>query len=76
MHHPRRIAHPEWDTTADTDKARGIRTAGSCSSSSPALVLGTHFAGATGGRIVRDGDPAVLILPDRAVFAAVATVNG
>jgi len=59
MHHPCQIAHPEWDTTADTDKEQGIRTrrimfeqlAGS-----PVLVLGTHFAGATGGRIVRDGD--------------------
>jgi glyoxylase-like metal-dependent hydrolase (beta-lactamase superfamily II) len=59
MHHPCQIAHPEWDTTADTDKEQGIRTrrimferlAGI-----PVLVIGTHFAGATAGRIVRDGE--------------------
>jgi glyoxylase-like metal-dependent hydrolase (beta-lactamase superfamily II) len=59
MHHPCQIAHPEWDTTADSDPEQGIRTrrimferlAGT-----PVLVIGTHFAGATAGRIVRDGD--------------------
>ena len=59
MHHPCQIAHPEWDTTADSDKEQGIRTrrimfeqlAGSA-----VLVIGTHFAGATAGRIVRDGE--------------------
>jgi glyoxylase-like metal-dependent hydrolase (beta-lactamase superfamily II) len=59
MHHPCQIAHPEWDTTADSDPARGIvtrremfeRLAGA-----PVLVIGTHFAGATAGHIVRDGD--------------------
>jgi glyoxylase-like metal-dependent hydrolase (beta-lactamase superfamily II) len=59
MHHPCQIAHPDWDTTADTDKEQGIRTrrimfeqlAGT-----PVLVIGTHFAGATAGRIVRDGE--------------------
>jgi glyoxylase-like metal-dependent hydrolase (beta-lactamase superfamily II) len=59
MHHPCQIAHPEWDTTADSDPEQGIRTrrimferlAGT-----PVLVIGTHFAGATAGRIVRDGE--------------------
>jgi glyoxylase-like metal-dependent hydrolase (beta-lactamase superfamily II) len=59
MHHPCQIAHPEWETTADSDPACGIQTrrlmferlAGS-----PVLVIGTHFAGATAGRVVRDGD--------------------
>jgi glyoxylase-like metal-dependent hydrolase (beta-lactamase superfamily II) len=59
MHHPCQIAHPEWSTLADSDPEQGITTrrimfeqlAGS-----PVLVLGTHFAGATAGRIVRDGD--------------------
>jgi glyoxylase-like metal-dependent hydrolase (beta-lactamase superfamily II) len=59
MHHPCQIAHPEWDTTADSDAAQGIRTrlemferlAGA-----PVLVIGTHFAGATAGHILRDGD--------------------
>jgi glyoxylase-like metal-dependent hydrolase (beta-lactamase superfamily II) len=59
MHHPCQIAHPERETTADSDPARGIETrrvmfdrlAGS-----PVLVIGTHFAGATAGHIIRDGD--------------------
>jgi glyoxylase-like metal-dependent hydrolase (beta-lactamase superfamily II) len=59
MHHPCQIAHPEWETTADSDPAWGIQTRrmmfdrlAGC----PVLVIGTHFAGATAGRIVRDGD--------------------
>ena len=58
MHYPCQIAHPEWDTTADSDPAWGIQTRrmmfdrlAGC----PVLVIGTHFAGATAGRIVRDG---------------------
>jgi glyoxylase-like metal-dependent hydrolase (beta-lactamase superfamily II) len=58
MHHPCQIAHPDWDTTADSDPVQGIctrwqmfeRLAGT-----PVLVIGTHFAGVTAGRIVRDG---------------------
>jgi glyoxylase-like metal-dependent hydrolase (beta-lactamase superfamily II) len=59
VHHPCQIAHPEWDTTADSDAAQGIRTRREVFgrlAGTPVLVLGTHFAGATGGRIVRDGD--------------------
>lgn len=59
MHHPCQIVHPEWDTLADSDPEQAIQTrrimferlAGT-----PVLVIGTHFAGATAGRIVRDGD--------------------
>ena len=58
MHHPCQIAHPEWASTADSDPEQGQRTrevmferlAGT-----PVLVIGTHFAGATAGRIVCDG---------------------
>ena len=59
MHHPCQIAHPEWQTTADSDPARGIETRRMMFdrlADSPVLVIGTHFAGATAGRIVRDGD--------------------
>jgi len=59
MHHPCQIAHPEWDTTADSDPAQGIRTREAMFerlAGTPVLVIGTHFAGATAGRIVRDGD--------------------
>ncbi len=59
MHHPCQIAHPEWDTTADSDKEQGIRTRRIMFerlADTPCMVIGTHFAGATAGRIVRDGD--------------------
>ncbi len=59
MHHPCQIAHPEWDTTADSDPAQGIRTREEMFerlAGTPVLVIGTHFAGATAGHIVRDGD--------------------
>lgn len=66
MHHPCQIAHPEWSTNADTDRDQGIRTrldmfeklAGT-----PILVIGTHFAGATAGHIVRDGEAYRLDVP-------------
>jgi glyoxylase-like metal-dependent hydrolase (beta-lactamase superfamily II) len=59
MHHPCQIARPDWSSTADSDpdEARATRQrmldelAGR-----PVLVIGTHFAGATAGHIVRDGD--------------------
>jgi len=59
MHHPCQIAHPEWCSTADSDPETGRRTRERMLaelSSRPVLVIGTHFAGATAGRIVRDGD--------------------
>jgi glyoxylase-like metal-dependent hydrolase (beta-lactamase superfamily II) len=59
MHHPCQIAHPEWCSTADSDPEMGQRTRERMLAelaSRPVLVIGTHFAGATAGRIVRDGD--------------------
>ncbi len=59
MHHPCQIAHPEWSTLADSDPAQGIETRRMIFQSlagTPVLVIGTHFAGATAGRIVRDGE--------------------
>jgi len=59
MHHPCQIAHPEWSTLADSDPAQGIETRLLMFQSladTPVLVIGTHFAGATAGRIVRDGE--------------------
>ena len=59
MHHPCQIAHPEWSTNADTDRDQGIRTRLDMFeklSGTPTLVIGTHFAGATAGHIVRDGE--------------------
>ncbi len=58
VHHPCQIARPEWASTADSDPvaARGTRErmlAGLAHT--PVLVIGTHFAAPTAGRIVRDG---------------------
>jgi glyoxylase-like metal-dependent hydrolase (beta-lactamase superfamily II) len=59
MHHPCQIAHPEWSSAADSDPHQGQQTRERmlrelCDH--PVLVIGTHFAGATAGHIVRDGD--------------------
>jgi len=59
MHHPCQIARPDWSSTADSDPAEArltrermlARLAGV-----PVLVIGTHFAGRTAGRVERDGD--------------------
>src|SRR2546421_4400970 len=58
MHHPCQIARPEWASTADSDPEQGQRTREMMFeqlAGTPVLVIGTHFAGATAGRIVRDG---------------------
>lgn len=59
MHHPAQIAHPEWGCNADVDKdqARATRRdfIGRFSGAST-LVIGTHFAKPTAGRIVKVGE--------------------
>jgi glyoxylase-like metal-dependent hydrolase (beta-lactamase superfamily II) len=59
MHHPCQIAHPEWSTLADSDPDQGIQTRRRMFqrlAGTPVLIIGTHFAGATAGRLVTDGD--------------------
>ncbi len=59
MHHPCQIARPHWCSTADSDPAAAQATRERMLqrlAGTPTLVIGTHFAGATAGRIVRDGD--------------------
>jgi glyoxylase-like metal-dependent hydrolase (beta-lactamase superfamily II) len=59
MHHPCQIARPEWSSTADSDPAEAQRTRERMLTrlaDAPILVIGTHFAGRTAGRVVRDGD--------------------
>ncbi|HEY0422819.1 MAG TPA: MBL fold metallo-hydrolase [Rhodopila sp.] len=59
MHHPCQIAYPEWSTLADSDPDRGIETRRRMFkrlAGTPVLIIGTHFAGATAGRLVVDGD--------------------
>jgi glyoxylase-like metal-dependent hydrolase (beta-lactamase superfamily II) len=66
LHHPCQIAHPEWSSTADWDADQAHDTRRrmyDALAGKPILVLGTHFAGATAGRIVRDGDTYRLDVP-------------
>lgn len=59
FHHPCQVAHPSWCATADNDQAAAMRTRQrflADYADRPVLCIGTHFAGVTAGRIVRDGD--------------------
>ena len=59
IHHPCQIKHPNWSSTADADASQSAETRGQFLAryaDRPVLVIGTHFAGPTAGKIVRDGD--------------------
>ncbi len=59
MHHPCQIARPDWSSTADSDPVEAHATRERMLGAlvgTPTLVIGTHFAGRTAGRVVRDGD--------------------
>jgi glyoxylase-like metal-dependent hydrolase (beta-lactamase superfamily II) len=59
MHHPVQCAHPEWGSSADSDAAAALATRRDFlarHADRAVLVIGTHFATPTAGRIVRDGD--------------------
>ncbi len=59
LHHPCQMARPEWAATVDYDKSQSTRTRRNVLSAiagTPTLLIGTHFAGATAGRVVRDGE--------------------
>jgi hypothetical protein len=52
------MARPDWCSSADTDREQGIQTRLRMFESlagAPVLVIGTHFATPTAGRLVRDG---------------------
>jgi glyoxylase-like metal-dependent hydrolase (beta-lactamase superfamily II) len=59
IHHPVQIRHPRWSSVGDYD---GSQSAAEriefieANADSDLLILGTHFAGSSAGRIVRDGD--------------------
>ena len=58
MHHPVQMAHPEWGSHFDSDYGEAIATRRAFLErygDKPTLVLGTHFATPSAGRIVRDG---------------------
>ena len=59
IHHPCQLAHPEWASSADYDPAASTETRErmfTALSESPTLVIGTHFATPTAGRVVKDGE--------------------
>ena len=59
MHHPVQMAHPEWGSHFDSDFDEAIATRRAYLErygDQPILVLGTHFATPSAGRIVRDGN--------------------
>ncbi|MDP3173498.1 MAG: MBL fold metallo-hydrolase [Phenylobacterium sp.] len=57
MHHPCQIAHPHWASQFDTDPDESTRTRHAFMeefADTPTLIIGTHFAGPTAGRLVRE----------------------
>lgn len=57
-HHPCQLARLDWASTADFDKTAAAETRRRVFAElagKPVLVIGTHFAGPTAGRVVRDG---------------------
>jgi glyoxylase-like metal-dependent hydrolase (beta-lactamase superfamily II) len=59
MHHPAQCSHPEWNSGFDFDGDQAARTRREFLAryaDRPVLILGTHFATPTAGKVVRDGD--------------------
>lgn len=58
IHHPCQMAHLDWASSADYDPRQSTRTRENTFAAlagTPTLLIGTHFAGATAGHVVRDG---------------------
>lgn len=59
LHHPCQLAHPEWAANPDWDQEKSTRTRWETFAwlaDRGALMIGTHFAGASAGRVVQDRD--------------------
>ena len=59
IHHPCQMAHPEWTSPADFDKDAAHATRRRMFedlAGSQTLVIGTHFAAPTAGRVKADGN--------------------
>ncbi len=59
IHHPCQILHPDWSSLADHDGDLAARTRDGFIqryADRPVLIIGTHFAGPTAGKIVSDGE--------------------
>ncbi len=59
LHHPCQFARPHWSPSFDSDPVAGAhmrRAMMEAVADVPVLVIGTHFAAPTAGRVIRDGD--------------------
>ncbi len=59
IHHPCQMAQLDWGSAADLNSVEADATRRRVFAEyadSPTLIIGTHFAGCTAGRIVRDGN--------------------
>jgi glyoxylase-like metal-dependent hydrolase (beta-lactamase superfamily II) len=57
-HHPCQLAHPDWSPAFDSDRTAAAVTRARLFAEwadQPILVIGTHYAAPTAGRVVRDG---------------------
>ena len=57
IHHPCQLANPDWASSADTDQTQGRQSRWQVFDkyADNLLMIGTHFAGPTAGKLVRDG---------------------
>ncbi len=66
VHHPCQLSRLHWESAADHNppQAEATRRAVIAEhADTPTLVIGTHFAGYTGGHVVSDGDSYRLVKP-------------
>lgn len=59
LHHPCQMAHPEWASAVDYDAEASTATRWrmlEAYAGTDNLLIGTHFAGPTAGRVVKDGE--------------------
>jgi glyoxylase-like metal-dependent hydrolase (beta-lactamase superfamily II) len=59
VHHPCQFGHPEWSPSFDSDPVAGAhmrRAVMEGVADAPVLVIGTHFAAPTAGRVKREGE--------------------
>ena len=59
VHHPCQMARPEWAAVVDYDKSQSTQTRHdvfAALAGTSTLLIGTHFAGATAGHVVREGN--------------------
>jgi len=59
IHHPSQMAHPEWTCSFDHDSNQAESTRRGFLNQyadTPTLIIGTHFAAASAGHIIRDGN--------------------